>query len=342
MLQRQVAIDLGTTQTVLAEFHQGIVKTIPTVVAVDPEERVVIATGDDAKALLDHEHGLIQGLRPLSHGKVDDFQLTKIYIETLVQPYVTWRLVEPEVYLTVPSMLTDVEERAFIQVTQTAGAKSVKLLESGFAASLGIEGKLSDRSRLILDFGGGLTDLSLVVGKHVVRHDSMSLGGLDLDWRIQREVKRGHGLAIGMEMARMLKEKLLSATNENTQMTMMARGVDLASGLPKEIVLTGFDIFSYVHKEIEYIERQLVTFLGTLPPYAGGDIKKQGLMLIGGGAHMADLDKRLNRRTGLSVQIPPEPTLAVARGLSEAMKTPEVFYEYRPKGRVRGVGHEVE
>ena len=317
-----VGIDLGTSSVLVYVKNKGIVLREPSVVAVEKITGKIYAVGEEARRMLGRTPGNIVAIRPLRDGVISNFDITERLLRHFLKKVVGTRIFfKPRVVVCVPSGVTEVEKRAVEDVTLEAGAQSVALIEEPMAAAVGSGLRIEDaRGSMIVDIGGGTTEVAVVsLGGIVVSH-SLRVAGDELDEDIVNYVKREMNLAIGETTAEQIKIQIGCAMPLMTKMSMEVRGRDLSNGLPRNIIITSSQIEEAMQESIKKIVEVIKITLEKTPPELASDIMEKGIYLAGGGALIKNLDKLVNKETGMPVYIAEEPLECVVRGTGKTVE----------------------
>ncbi len=319
MFSTDLAIDLGTANTLVFARGEGIVLNEPSIVAIRQTDNAVIAVGHEAKAMLGRTPGNIQAIRPMKDGVIADFDLTEKMLQHFIGRTTGRRrgLIKPRVVIGIPSGTTQVERRAVRDSALQAGAREVYLIEEPTAAAIGA-GLPIDKpgGNLIVDIGGGTTEVAVISLTGTVFCKSVRVAGDEMNEAIAQYVRKHYSLLIGERRAEEIKIALASAVPQpGGPKTIDVKGRDLIDGIPKTIVITDEEIREAVREPIAVIVETVRTCLERTPPELAADIVEQGLMLTGGGALLRGLDELLRRETGLPVTVADEPLACVALGV---------------------------
>ncbi len=319
---KDVGIDLGTANILVTLKGKGIVLKEPSVVAIDRRTGNIVATGTEAKDMLGRTPEQIKAVRPLKDGVIADFTATGLMLKNIIAKVAKrHKIGRPRVVVGVPSGITEVEERAVEESVMQAGAKEVYLIEEPMAAAVGAGLDVGEPSgNIIVDIGGGTTEVAVIsLGGVVVSH-SLRIAGDKLDEDIISYIKREMNLAIGETTAEQIKMELGCAMPLVTEKKLEIRGRDLATGLPRNIEISSFEIEIAIKETINKIVDIVKTTLEKTPPELASDIMEKGIFLAGGGALIKNLDKLLSEETGMPVYIAEEPLDAVVRGTGKTLE----------------------
>jgi len=319
---KDIGIDLGTANTLVTLKGKGVILKEPSVVAIDRRSGNILATGYEAKEMLGRTPEAIKAVRPLKDGVIADFTATKLMLKNIVtkvcQRYNAGR---PRVVVGVPSGITEVEERAVEESILAAGAREVYLIEEPMAAAIGANLDVAEPTgNIIVDIGGGTTEVAVVSLGGVVVSNSLRIAGDELDEDIIDYIKKEMGLAIGETTAEEIKKEIGCATPLMTEMSMEIRGRDLGNGLPRNVVVTSSQIQEAMQNSINEIVDIVKTTLEKTPPELASDIVEKGIVLAGGGALIKNLDKLLSQRTGMPVYISENPLECVVKGTGKTLE----------------------
>lgn len=315
-----IAIDLGTANTLVYVKGQGVVLDEPSVVAFSYKNgrKVVHAVGADASMMLGRTPANIEAIRPMKDGVIADFEVAEKMIKAFIEKVHNRSLfIQPKVVICVPSGATAVERRAIHQSAQQAGARDVFLIEEPMAAALGAGLPIHEPSgSMVVDIGGGTTEVAVLSLDGIVYSRSVRVGGDKMDDAIIQYVRRTTNLLMGEMSAERLKKEIGSATMpaDNEGMTVQIKGRDLMNGVPREIRVTEAMIAESLAEPVEQIVEAVKTALESTPPELASDIVDKGIMLTGGGALLRNLDIELRERTGLPISIADDPLSCVVRG----------------------------
>jgi rod shape-determining protein MreB len=320
--ERQLAVDLGTANTVVFQRGEGIVLFEPSVVAIDERTGEVHAFGDQARRMIGRTPAHIRAIRPLRHGVIADFEVTEQMLRHFIRRVNTGVRSRAQVIVCVPSGVTQVERGAVEEATLKAGASRVFLIDEPLAAAIGAGLPVAEsRGSLVVDIGGGTSEMAVTaLGGMVVAH-SLRVGGYELDDAIVREVHNQRGLLIGQEQAEALKIKIGQATNTaDVPAFGDVAGRDTRTGLLRRANIDAGFVRNALARPLAQIIDAVKSVLERTPPELAADIAVDGLMLVGGGALLPGMGELLRRETGLDVEIPDEPLTTVALGAGQALE----------------------
>jgi rod shape-determining protein MreB len=320
LFSNDIGIDLGTANTLVYVKDQGIVLREPSVVAVRSGTSQVLAVGDEAKRMLGRTPGNIVAVRPLKDGVIADFEMTESMLRHFITKVHNRKWVRPRVVIAVPSGITEVEKRAVKESAAHAGAREVYLIEEPMAAAIGVGLPVQDAAgNMIIDIGGGTTEVALISLSGIVFSRSVRVAGDELDEAIACYMKRAYNLMIGERTAEEIKIKIGSAYPVEKETSMEVKGRDLVAGLPKTLTITSQEVREALLEPISTIVESVRVTLERCPPELSADLVDRGLVLAGGGALLRGLDKLLQEETGLPVHVAEDPLSAVAEGTGRAL-----------------------
>ena len=318
---KDIGIDLGTANILVTIKGKGIVVREPSVISIDVKTGGIIATGFEAKEMIGRTPKEINAIKPLKDGVIADFTATKLLLKNLLERVCKrYNAIRPRVLVGVPSGITEVEERAVEEAIIRAGAREVYLIEEPMAAiGAGIEIE-EPSGNIIVDIGGGTTEVAVISLGGIVISNSLRIAGDELDEDIINYVKREMNLAIGEETAEQIKKEIGCATPLMTQMTMKIKGRDLNSGLPRTDIITSDQVEQAMQESINKIVEVVKITLEKTPPELASDIMEKGIMLSGGGALIQNLDKLISAETGMPVYVAEEPLDCVVKGTEKTLQ----------------------
>jgi rod shape-determining protein MreB len=320
LFSNDIGIDLGTANTLVYVKDQGIVLREPSVVAVRSGTSQVLAVGDEAKRMLGRTPGNIVAVRPLKDGVIADFEMTESMLRHFITKVHSRKWIRPRVVIAVPSGITEVEKRAVKESAAHAGAREVYLIEEPMAAAIGVGLPVQDAAgNMIIDIGGGTTEVALISLSGIVFSRSVRVAGDELDEAIAGYMKRAYNLMIGERTAEEIKIKIGSAYPIEKETSMEVKGRDLVAGLPKTLSITSQEVREALLEPISTIVDSVRVTLERCPPELSGDLVDRGLVLAGGGALLRGLDRLLQEETGLPVHVAEDPLSAVAEGTGRAL-----------------------
>lgn len=327
LFSSDMAIDLGTANTLVYVKGRGIVLNEPSVVAmitVDGRSKVY-AVGEDAKMMLGRTPGNIQAIRPLKDGVIADFHVAEHMIKHFIQKVHNRSFASPQVVVCVPSGSTPVERKAIQESAEQAGARKVFLIEEPMAAAIGAGLPVTDpQGSMVVDIGGGTTEVAVLSLSGIVYADSVRVGGDKMDDCLIAYIRRNHNLLIGESSAERIKKEVGTAMvpEDGVGKTITLKGRDLMNGVPKEIEINQAQVAEALKDPVSAIIEGVKVALELTPPELAADIVDRGIVLTGGGALLGDLDTMLRRATGLPVTVAEEPLTCVALGTGRALEDP--------------------
>ena len=321
-LGRDMAVDLGTANTLVYVRGRGVVLNEPSVVAINRDTGAMVAVGTEAKKMIGRTPGNIVAIRPLKDGVIADFETTERMLRYFIQKVHTRRhLAKPRLVVCVPSGITGVERRAVKDAGYQAGARQVHIIEEPMAAAIGAGLPVADPvGSMIVDIGGGTTEVAVVSLGGIVTSQSIRTGGDELDGAVIQWVKKEYSLALGERTAEEIKMAIGSAFPRPDEPQAEIRGRDLVTGLPKTIVVSAEEIRRAIEEPVNAIIDAVKTTLDKCPPELAGDIMDRGIMLAGGGALLAGLDERLRHETGMPIHIADNPLHSVVLGSGKCVE----------------------
>lgn len=326
-----LAIDLGTANTLVYVKGKGIVLREPSVVAVrfDHRSSKVLAVGKEAKMMLGRTPGNIKAIRPIKDGVIADFEVTEAMLRYFIKKVHNRRaLVHPRIIISVPSGITQVEKRAVRESAESAGAREVYLIEEPMAAAIGAGLPITEPvASMIVDIGGGTTEVAIISLAGIVYSNSVRVAGDKMDEAILHHIKRKYNLAIGEHSAEVIKTTIADVLPELPYQTMEIKGRDLVTGVPKTLTIDSGEIRIAIAEQVDSIVETVKMALELTPPELSADIVDQGIVLTGGGALLRNLDKRLNQETGLPIIIADDPLSSVVLGTGAALENIDVLKE---------------
>lgn len=330
-LSNDLAIDLGTANTVLYVKGKGIVLREPSVVAVRQDGRgsKVLAVGQEAKLMLGKTPGNINAIRPIKDGVIADFEVTEAMLRYFINKVHNRRtLVHPRIMISVPSGITQVEKRAVKESAESAGAREVYLIEEPMAAAIGANLPITEpTANMIVDIGGGTTEVAVISLAGIVYAKSVRVAGDKMDESILQYIKRKHNLAIGERTAELIKTTIGNVIPEEPYETMDVKGRDLVSGVPKTLTITADEIQFAITEQVDVIVDAVRVALEVTPPELAADIVDQGIVLTGGGALLKSLDRRLKEETGMPIIVAEDPLSSVVLGSGQALDNLDILRE---------------
>ncbi len=327
-----LAIDLGTANTLVYVKGKGIVLSEPSVVAVRQDGRgakKVLAVGKEAKMMLGRTPGNIVAIRPMKDGVIADFEITETMLRHFIRKVHNRRsLIRPRIIVCVPSGITQVEKRAVRESAESAGAREVFLIEEPMAAAIGAGLPITEpTSNMVLDIGGGTTEVAVISLAGIVYSKSVRVGGDKMDEAILQQIKRKYNLLIGERTAELIKTTIGNAFPGEQVDKMQIKGRDLVSGIPKIIEIDSDEVRESISEQIDTILETVKMALEQTPPELAADIVDRGIVLTGGGALLQNLDMLLREETGLPITITEDPLSTVVLGSGKALDSLDILRE---------------
>jgi rod shape-determining protein MreB len=332
LFSNDLAVDLGTATTLIYVKGKGIVSCEPSVVAVARDARGdkrVLAVGREAKEMLGRTPGNIQAIRPLRDGVIADFEITEAMLRYFIaRAHHRRTLVKPRIIICVPFGITEVEKRAVKESAESAGAREVYLIEEPMAAAIGAGLPITEASgNMVVDIGGGTTEVAVISLAGIVYSQSVRVGGDKMDEAIVAYMKRKYNLAIGEQTAERIKITIGNAYPLDEQVTMEVKGRDMVAGIPKTVVVNSDEIREALAEPINAIVEAALLALERTPPELAADIVDKGVVLTGGGALLKNIDVLLREETGLPVMVADDPISAVVLGSGKTLDHIELLKE---------------
>ncbi len=321
LMSHDLAVDLGTANTLIYVRGKGVLLKEPSVVAIHKDTQQVLAVGAEAKNMLGRTPGSIEAIRPLKDGVIANFEITEIMLRHFIRKVHNRKtLVRPRIIVCVPSGITQVERRAVRDSAESAGAREVFLIEEPMAAAIGVGLPIQEASgNMILDIGGGTTEVAVISLAGIVYSKSIRVGGDEMDESILNHVKRSYNLLIGERTAEEVKIQIGSAYPMDDRRTMEVKGRDLVTGVPKAIIITDEEVREALNGPVQSIVDVVKIALERTPPELSSDIVDKGIMLAGGGGLIRGLDILLREETGLPITVAEDPLIAVVMGTGKVL-----------------------
>lgn len=326
MAGADIGIDLGTANVLVYVDGKGIVLEEPSVVAIEKKTNTVLAVGNEARKMIGRTPANIVAIKPLKDGVISDYEATekmlKYFTEKIVEKKGFRRLVMPRIMVCVPTGVTEVEKRAVEEATREAGAREVYIIEEPIAAAIGAGMDISlPNGNMVIDIGGGTTDIAVISLGGAVVSDSIKVGGDKFDAAIAAYIKKKHNLLIGERSAEQLKIEIGTAMKDGEERFMKISGRNMIKGLPETIEVSSEEIAEALEECIKQIIATTKVVLEKTPPELAADISTSGIVMTGGGALLKNLDKRIEEATGINVIVADEPLSCVARGTGSSLST---------------------
>ena len=332
IFSNDLAIDLGTANTCVYVKGKGIVLREPSVVAVKKNARgnnVVLAVGYDAKRMLGRTPGNIKAIRPMKDGVIADFEITEAMLRHFISKVHNSRqLVRPRIMICVPTGITQVEKRAVKESAISAGAREVYLIEEPMAAAIGANLPIQEpTSNMVVDIGGGTTEVAVISLSGIVYSRSVRVGGDKMDDAIMAHVKRKYNMLIGESSSEEIKIKIASAYPMEPERQMEVKGRDLVTGIPQNVIITSEEVRKAISEQVESIVQAVRNALEQTPPELAADIVDRGIVLTGGGALLPGLDQLLREETSLPITVVEDPLSTVVMGTGRALDNIDILKE---------------
>ena len=318
---KDIGMDLGTASVLIYIKDKGIVLNEPSVVALDKNTGKLLKVGADAQAMLGRTPGNIIAIRPLREGVISDYEVTERMIKEFLHKVMGFQLFKPRIIICVPCGSTQVERRAIKESALAAGASEVYLIEEPMAAAIGAGLPVNEAAgSLVVDIGGGTTEVGLISLGGMVYAGSIRVGGDKFDQAIINYIRRNFGMLIGEPTAELIKKKIGSAFPASEMMAIEVKGRNIAEGVPRTFTVHSNEVLEALSEPLNQIVVAVKNALEKTPPELGADIAEHGLMLTGGGALLRDLDQLLKEETGLPVHVAEEPLNCVVKGCGIALE----------------------
>jgi rod shape-determining protein MreB and related proteins len=317
---RDIAIDLGTANTLVYVRGEGIVTAEPSVVAIDTDSGAVEAVGEDAQRMIGRTPAQISAMRPLRHGVIADFDVTEQMLRHFIKRVHRSRRAQPRIMMCAPSGITDVERRALIEACMAAKARTVHLIDEPLAAAIGAGLAIEEpNANVVVDIGGGTSEVAVISLGGTVVSGALRVGGYDLDEAVAAWIRDRHGLVIGERTAERVKLETGSVLPDETDASWEVKGRDPVSGLPRQVEITSADMREALESPIAQIVAAVKAALEETPPELAADIPQRGILLAGGGALLRGFAERLQRETQVPVTVADDPLSCVALGAGRAL-----------------------
>jgi len=323
-----IGIDLGTASVLVYIKGKGIVANEPSVVAIDTNTNKILEVGEEARKMLGRTPGNIVAIRPLRDGVISDFDITEKMLKYFIKKAVGSSFIKPRVIVCVPSGVTEVEKRAVLEAATNAGAKKTYLIEEPVAAAIGAGLDITKPSgNMIIDMGGGTTDIAVISLGGIVVSRSIKVAGDKCDEAIARYVRKKYNVMIGLRSAEELKINIGTAYPVEEEQFMEIRGRNLVTGLPVNLTISSTDLLEAMEEPITSIADAVHSVLEKTPPELAADISEKGIVMTGGGCLIKGLDKLISKRTGLSVFIAEDAVSCVAKGTGQSLEHMDILKE---------------
>jgi len=327
MFINKIGIDLGTCNSLVFIPKRGVVLTEPSVVAVAVDENEILAVGQEAKEMTGRTPETIMVFRPLKDGVIADFRVTEAMLKYFIKKVTPkWQFIKPELIISVPAGITSTEKRAVIEAANLAGAKNAYIAKEPILAAIGAGIPIHTCSgHMIVDIGGGTTEVAVISLGGIVTFDSLRVAGDKMNIAVSEYIKKKHNLAVGEQTAEEVKIKIGTAVPEKKEREIEIRGRDLITGLPKSIKVTSNEVCEAVKDELEEIILSIKTVLRNTPPELASDIMDKGMVLSGGGGMLRGLDKLIAKATGVPCFLADEAFYCVAKGTGAVLENLDVY-----------------
>lgn len=324
---KKLGIDLGTANSLVWEVGKGLVLNEPTVVAVSVEDKKVLAVGTQAKQMLGRTPLFITASRPLKDGVIADYEVTEAMLRYFIQKACgKFFFFKPEIMICVPAGVTQVEQRAVMDATLSAGARVVYLIDQPLAAAIGGRVPVAEASgNMVVDMGGGTTEAAVICLGGVVTHKSVRVAGNKIDEAISNSIKKDYGVIIGEQTAEEVKIKIGSATQLTKEESTEVRGRDAVYGLPKSVTVSSKQVTEIIQSPLKQILGAIKGVLEETPPELVGDIVDKGIILSGGTSLLRNIDKYLSDNLAVAVHVVEEPLLSVVKGTAIALENLDLY-----------------
>ncbi|MFH1441161.1 MAG: rod shape-determining protein [Candidatus Omnitrophota bacterium] len=326
LLSNDIGIDLGTATTLIYVKGKGVVLCEPSVVAVERGTSHVLAVGEEAKRMLGRTPGNIVAIRPMRDGVITDFEITEAMLRHFIRRVRNRRFqVRPRIIIAIPSGITEVERRAVKESAERAGAREVYLIEEPVAAAIGVGLPIDEPlGNMIIDIGGGTTEIAVISLAGIVFSKSIRIGGDEMNEAVIEYLKKTYNLMIGERTAEEIKIKIGSAYPLEEEMPLEVKGRDLVAGLPKTVIITSEEVREALQEPLRAIVEMTKISLERTPPELAADLIEHGIVMAGGGSLLRGLDKLISEETGLPVHVADDPLTAVANGTGKVLN--EISY----------------
>lgn len=322
LIGRDMGIDLGTANTLVFVKNKGIVLNEPSIVAIDKDNKKILAVGTEAKKMVGRTPGNIVAIRPLKDGVIADFDTTERMLRYFIQKvHKNMAFARPRIVICVPSGITAVEKKAVVEATEQAGARAAYIIEEPLAAAIGSNLPIDEPTgSMVVDIGGGTSEVAVISLGGIVAYQSLRIGGDEMDEAIIYYLKKENNLLVGENTAEKMKMEIGSAFPLENEEKMEVNGRDLVAGLPKTIIITSQQIRAALEKTLSDIINAVLEVLDDTPPELASDIMKRGIVLSGGGSLLKGLTERISRETHCPVYLAPDPLAAVALGAGKCVE----------------------
>ncbi len=329
-----IGIDLGTANTLIYIKGKGIVVNEPSIIALEEHTDRVVAVGDEARQMLGRTHQGIVTVRPLKDGVIADFEATEIMIREFIKKANVNRMMIGKIVVCVPSGITEVEKRAVRDSAERAGAREVELVAEAMASAIGVGLDIDEpMGNMIVDIGGGTSEIAVISLSGIVNHSSIRIGGDEMNQSIVQYFKKNFNLLIGEKTAEEIKCDIGSAFDLEEEIEADVKGRDLIDGIPKTIAISSKEIREALHDSIATVVEAVKLSLERTPPELASDILDRGIILTGGGALLRNLDLRIREDTSMAIHVANDPLSCVVRGCGAILDEPERYDKVLLKNR---------
>jgi len=327
MFIRKIGIDLGTANTLVYIPKKGVVINEPTVVAISLENNRILAIGDEAKKMMGKAPDSISVIRPMKDGVIADYRITQAMLRYFIGKVLNrLRFLRPDVMISVPAGITSTERRAVVEAAVKAGAKNAYIVKEPVLAAIGAGLHINEPvGNMIIDIGGGTSEMAVISLGGIVSCASVRVGGDKINQSISDYIRKKHNLSIGDKTAEIVKIKLGSALPQKEEISLKIKGRDLVGGLPKIVEIKSNEITEAISEQLREIVKTSKIVLQSTPPELIADIMDKGMVLSGGGALLNNLDNLLTESTGVSCRIAKDPLLCVAKGTGMALENLDIY-----------------
>ncbi len=327
LFRKKLGIDLGTANTLVYVPGKGIVLCEPSVVAVSEQDNKILAVGNDAKDMIGKTPDSIIAYRPMRDGVIADYRVTEAMLRYYINKALgKWSFVRPDVLISVPAGITSTERRAVIEAALKAGAKNAYVAKEPILAAIGAGIPIYEsRGHMVVDIGGGTTDVAVISLGGIVASTSVKCAGNKLDTAITDFIKKSFNLAIGDRTAEQIKIRVASAIPVDDEITMLIKGRDYITGLPRTAQVTTNEICRAIDKELRMMVKAIKDVLQETPPELASDIIDHGIIMTGGTSQLKSLPELVYRRTGVKARLADDPMLCVAKGTGEALEHLDMY-----------------
>ena len=327
MTTRHLGIDLGTVNTLVFIPKKGVVINEPSIVAITIDDNKILAIGTEAREMIGRTPQVIRIYKPLKDGVIADYRITQAMLKYFIDKALgTWRLFKPDVVISVPAGITSTEQRAVIEAAREAGAKEAYVVREPILAALGAEIPInSPGGNMIINIGGGTTEVAVISLGGIVSWASVRVGGIKMDESIAEYIKKKYNLAVGERTAEEIKMKIGTALPLKQKEELEIRGLDLTEGLPKNIVINSNEISEAIQIPLQEIIKAVKHVLSETPPELAADIMERGMLISGGGALLKNIDTLITKITGVPSYVAEEPLYCVAKGTGVILENLETY-----------------